>query len=311
MTTPAILLDVLLAGLLVVLAWRLLFGRDLITSTVLFVAFGLTMALVWSRLQAPDVALAEAAVGAGLTGALVLGAAGGFVGTGRPARVRRRWALAVIVMSTLAGATTLALLVSFDWPRPGLTSLVLAEAADADVASPVTAVLLMFRGYDTWLELGVLLVATIAVLGLPATFVHARARPPKPSAVLSAFVRLAAPTSFVIAALLVWLGTTAPGGAFQGAATGAAALVLGFLAGSWTLAIVRRRRTRPLIVAAVALPLLATVPALLSGRSMFSYPVGDPKGWILLLEVTLGFSVALTLAALFQSARPTADPGDE
>lgn len=32
-------------------------------------AFGLVLSLVWLRLQAPDVALAEAAIGAGLTGA--------------------------------------------------------------------------------------------------------------------------------------------------------------------------------------------------------------------------------------------------
>jgi len=34
------------------------------------------MALSWARLQAPDIALAEAAIGAGLTGALLLDAYG-------------------------------------------------------------------------------------------------------------------------------------------------------------------------------------------------------------------------------------------
>jgi uncharacterized MnhB-related membrane protein len=34
--------------------------------------FGLLMALTWVRLDAPDIALAEAAIGAGLTGALLL-----------------------------------------------------------------------------------------------------------------------------------------------------------------------------------------------------------------------------------------------
>ena len=40
-----------------------------------FIAFGLFLALVWARLRAPDVALAEAAIGAGLAGALMLAAA--------------------------------------------------------------------------------------------------------------------------------------------------------------------------------------------------------------------------------------------
>ena len=39
---------------------------------VLFIAFGLLMALAWMRLRAPDIALAEAAVGSGITGALLL-----------------------------------------------------------------------------------------------------------------------------------------------------------------------------------------------------------------------------------------------
>ena len=37
-------------------------------------AFGMLLALAWMRLQAPDVALAEAAIGAGLTGALLMAA---------------------------------------------------------------------------------------------------------------------------------------------------------------------------------------------------------------------------------------------
>jgi uncharacterized MnhB-related membrane protein len=47
-------------------------ATDLFKAIVLFMAFGLLMALAWARLEAPDVALAEAAIGAGLTGALLL-----------------------------------------------------------------------------------------------------------------------------------------------------------------------------------------------------------------------------------------------
>ena len=42
----------------------------------MFIAFGLLMALAWVRLDATDIALAEAAIGAGITGALLLDAAG-------------------------------------------------------------------------------------------------------------------------------------------------------------------------------------------------------------------------------------------
>ncbi|MGD8853972.1 MAG: DUF4040 domain-containing protein [Gammaproteobacteria bacterium] len=65
----------LLIGLgLLWLAWRALACPDLFKAIVLFIAFGLFMAMVWVRLAAPDVALAEAAIGAGLTGALLMAA---------------------------------------------------------------------------------------------------------------------------------------------------------------------------------------------------------------------------------------------
>lgn len=66
--------DVLLAATLVWLAWRLLSTADLFTAIVLFITFGLLLVLAWVRLSAPDIALAEAAIGTGLTGALLLDA---------------------------------------------------------------------------------------------------------------------------------------------------------------------------------------------------------------------------------------------
>jgi len=66
--------DILLIATLLWLAWRLLTSEDIFTAVVLFISFGLLMALAWVRLRAPDVALAEAAIGAGLTGPLFLAA---------------------------------------------------------------------------------------------------------------------------------------------------------------------------------------------------------------------------------------------
>ncbi len=60
---------------MVVLAVRVLLVRDIFKSVVVFIVLGLFMALAWVRLEAPDIALAEAAVGAGITGVLLLDAA--------------------------------------------------------------------------------------------------------------------------------------------------------------------------------------------------------------------------------------------
>lgn len=70
------LLDLLVAGTLAWVAWRALATPDIFKAVVLFIVFGLLMALAWVRLEAPDIALAEAAIGAGLSGALLLDAVG-------------------------------------------------------------------------------------------------------------------------------------------------------------------------------------------------------------------------------------------
>ena len=64
--------DLLLVIAMVGLAGAAVFSRDLFRSVILFMVFGLLMALAWARLRAPDVALTEAALGAGITGALLL-----------------------------------------------------------------------------------------------------------------------------------------------------------------------------------------------------------------------------------------------
>lgn len=68
--------DLLLGWALLWSAWRTLTTARLDRAIVLFIAFGLLMALAWARLAAPDIGLAEAAIGAGLAGALLLDAYG-------------------------------------------------------------------------------------------------------------------------------------------------------------------------------------------------------------------------------------------
>jgi uncharacterized MnhB-related membrane protein len=66
--------DLLLALMLLWVAWMTLSSPNLLRAIVLFISFGLLMTLAWVRLDAPDIALAEVAIGAGLTGALLLSA---------------------------------------------------------------------------------------------------------------------------------------------------------------------------------------------------------------------------------------------
>lgn len=65
-------LDGLIALGLIGLGWRASHDRDAIKASLYFLAMGTLMALAWLRLEAPDLALAEAAIGAGIMGALFL-----------------------------------------------------------------------------------------------------------------------------------------------------------------------------------------------------------------------------------------------
>jgi uncharacterized MnhB-related membrane protein len=66
-------LDLLLALALLGAAWFALYRSDTTRVVLLFFGFGFLMTLVWVRLGAPDLALAEAAVGTGVTGAMLIG----------------------------------------------------------------------------------------------------------------------------------------------------------------------------------------------------------------------------------------------
>ena len=68
--------DLLLAAAMLWSALRAITVADLFRGVVMFIVFGLLVALAWARLGAPDIALAEAAIGAGLAGALLLDTVG-------------------------------------------------------------------------------------------------------------------------------------------------------------------------------------------------------------------------------------------
>ena len=60
---------ILLAGLIVCAAAAPL-CRRLLASVIVYMSFSLIMAVLWSLLQSPDLAITEAAVGAGVTSIL-------------------------------------------------------------------------------------------------------------------------------------------------------------------------------------------------------------------------------------------------
>jgi len=68
------LLDVLLLLFLVVCALEVIWTKDLLSAVIIFSAYSMVMAIVWQQLNAPDIAITEAAVGAGITTMLFVAA---------------------------------------------------------------------------------------------------------------------------------------------------------------------------------------------------------------------------------------------
>ena len=68
-------LDVVLLLFLVVLAIGVVVSKNLLAAAIIFSAYSLLMSIVWTQMNAPDVALTEAAVGAGVMTLLFVAAA--------------------------------------------------------------------------------------------------------------------------------------------------------------------------------------------------------------------------------------------
>ena len=63
-------LEVILLAFLLVCAVAAALARRLLVSVVVFMSYSLVMSILWVLLQSPDLAITEAAVGAGVTSIL-------------------------------------------------------------------------------------------------------------------------------------------------------------------------------------------------------------------------------------------------
>ena len=67
-------LNVILLAVIVICAVAVSLTRELLSAVIIFMIQGLTMSVVWVMLQAPDLAITEAAVGTGISTVLMLAA---------------------------------------------------------------------------------------------------------------------------------------------------------------------------------------------------------------------------------------------
>lgn len=209
----------------------------------------------------------------------------------------RLFRAAVVLAAGLLAAGLVAAMAALPDPAVNLPRAVSARLGESGVEHPVTAVLLNFRGYDTLLEVAVLLIALLGMLAAGGVGEGRTALPPG-EPVAQALARLAVPLMVPVAVYLLWAGAYRPGGAFQaGAVLGAAAVFLnlaGLLPG-WPSPGLRLRLG---LLAGFAI-FLAVAAALLGQGALLQYPPPRAGNLILLVEGGLTVSLGLVLGGLF------------
>jgi multisubunit Na+/H+ antiporter MnhB subunit len=229
--------------------------------------------------------------------------------TSEPTDSRNPWGIAALMACVTLGAILVAAGLDLaDPPELGVPP-VEENLEAAQVSQPVTAVLLNFRGYDTWLEVGVLVVAVLGLLTLHRARGLEMPHDERADRVLDTITRLLVPFMILIAGFLLWAGTRIPGGAFQaGAILGGAGVLLRVAGvGSGLDRLMRGRPLRLMATFGFTLFLLAAAGAILAGRQFLEYPSGWGGELILALEAGVTISIGWTLAFVYIAATPRGD----
>ncbi|NDF13014.1 MAG: DUF4040 domain-containing protein [Proteobacteria bacterium] len=170
------IIDIVLLVLLVTTAVYTVITRQLLVSVMLLSLYSLLMALIYLVLGAPDVAMTEAAVGAGISTILMLAA---LLLTGEKEKSWRQVPTALAVVVLTGGLLIYAV---FDMPPYGeknnvtnqhvVPHYITQTQSEIGIPNLVTAALASYRGYDTLGETVVVLTAALSVLlviGLPSS----------------------------------------------------------------------------------------------------------------------------------------------
>jgi multicomponent Na+:H+ antiporter subunit B len=245
-----LLINGILLFLIIVTALTVLRISNLLAATMILSLYSLLMSLVWLNLDAVDVAFTEAAVGAGISTILLIGALI-LVGFQEKKHPGFHWpALVMVVLTTAALMYGTLDLPAFGDPKapihihvaPEYTSQTVPknetqpqeepQARNSDyfhghVPNLVTSVIVDYRGYDTMFEVTVIFTAGISLILLlrrPKSATRGRAM--KDQVILRIVTKLSIPFILVFGFYVITHGELSPGGGFQGGVIVASAFIL-------------------------------------------------------------------------------------
>ncbi|CAH1672002.1 MULTISPECIES: hydrogenase subunit MbhD domain-containing protein [unclassified Chelatococcus] len=323
------LFDLALVIWLIALAVHITMARTDQNAIIAFIAFGLLLGLGWVQLSAFDVALTEIAIGAGVTGILLLSAEAHMrkartstkatgtkiakaeastTGTVSKATTidegRRIGAVGVITTAIACAAVTVGLgfaVLLLPNPAPTLAPAAAAALDATGLGNPVTAVLLAYRALDTLLEKVVLLLALVGVWSLAPDRLWDGAPALRPAEVpepLAYLARVLPPFGVLIAVYMFWVGADAPGGTFQAGTVLAAMWLIVMIAGLRQPPDTALKTLRLLLVGGPALFLAVGLIGFIIADGFLAYPEAIAKPLILVIEAALTLSIGVTLAML-------------
>jgi multicomponent K+:H+ antiporter subunit A len=281
---PAILgLAVLAAATFGAVRWR----ARRVMALVLVSTVGLTVALAFAYLSAPDVALTQLTVEIVTTVLVLLAIRLLPAAVPRPPRRVARAVQAALAVATGAGAAALAFAVM---TAPGASIIardVIAQSLDAASENLVHLILVDYRAFDTFGEISVLMIAALGAYALVHGFIEQRAGEPvaAPTAERAWDVhplqfrvaaRLLMPLALLVAVFFFVRGEAHPGGGFVAGLVAAVAVLIQYMANgvAWT----ERRAPishRAAVASGVLLAVLTGLWSLLRGAPFLTQAAVD------------------------------------
>jgi multicomponent Na+:H+ antiporter subunit B len=324
-------LGVFTLTMVAVVAVATVMSSNLFVSSIWFGIFSLLMASNFFILDAADVALTEAAVGAGVSTVLFMGALA-LTAEKESYKQKISW-LPIIALGTLALVLFVA---TFEQPVLGDPNApVHVHVAPwyientpryINIPNIVTAILASFRGYDTLGEVIVIFTAGIGVLSvlsfkpkgqkaISGERIGTKVRGVQHHAILRVVGKLIIPVLLLFGLLVQFHGKYSPGGGFSAGALFAAAVMLyGILEGAdrSSAAMPQKVMLRLAALGATLYTGVGVVCMLLGGNFLdynvlWSNPVTGQYVGILLVEFGVGLTVTTVLVMIFNAIanRPT------
>lgn len=316
---------VFLLSLLVITAIAIVRIQNLFAAVMLTSIFSLLMASNFFILDAADVALTEAAVGAGITTVIFLSALA--LTTSYEKRVQYGQRVALIVVAVLA---TLIIYATFDMPRLGdpdapvhqhIAPWYLEQSPELmGFPNVVTAILSSYRGYDTLGEVFVVYAACIGVLFIlgvkpkEGSMYDPDASGLRHHLIPQVVGRLLIPFIVLFGLYVQFHGEYGPGGGFQAGALIASGIILYALLEGEAAALraVPQSVLMGLVIGGATLYGAVGVVCMLMGGNFLDYsvllsdPVSARQMGIILIEAGVGMAVCGSLLSIFHAfaARP-------